>query len=103
MHRWLCTTAPLLIGSIAVGTIHAAPVGDGCPRKPAAPRSSATLRNAAVVALAAPHRHDASDPLRLCAGCHDGTVARVDVDLRADDALPLPLDGRTLPVSETRP
>lgn len=81
MHRWLCTTAPLLIGSIAVGTIHAAPTSDSCPRiHPQAgqqgSRDADYLRTlAATVAF---------DPLRACTGCHDGTVARSDIDMRID-------------------
>ena len=81
MHRWLCTTAPLLIGSIAVGTIHAAPGTEGCLRKQAWPRSQGDLREATPV-LHLPLPAEAADRVRLCARCHDGSVARVNVDMR---------------------
>lgn len=82
MHRWLCTTAPLLIGSIAVGTIHAAPAADGCIRKQTAPESPAGVPGA----LAFQYRPLAAAHPRLCFACHDGAIARIGAALREDGA-----------------
>ena len=86
MHRWLCTTAPLLIGSIAVGTIHAAPAADGCIRKQTAPESPADVPGAsAATTLAFQYRPIAAAHPRLCFACHDGAIARIGAALREDD------------------
>lgn len=86
MHRWLCTTAPLLIGSIAVGTIHAAPAAEGCIRKQTAPGSRTSLSGAsAATTLAIEYRPVATAHQRPCFACHDGTIARFDAALRDDD------------------
>lgn len=83
MHRWLCTTAPLLIGSIAVGTIHAAPGSEACLRKQASPRSQGDASEAPP-AFPVAHQAEAANRVRLCTGCHDGSVAHANVDLRED-------------------
>lgn len=90
MHRWLCTTAPLLIGSLAVGTIHAAPAADACARKHHGYRTAAGYQpddapeRAGAMAIPVSYRPDRPDRederMRLCIGCHDGTVARINID-----------------------
>lgn len=93
MHRWLCTTAPLLIGSLAAGTIHAASAADACANKHHGSRTTAgyvpedTPERAGAIAIPVSYRPDRTDRpdreaerMRLCIGCHDGTVARINID-----------------------
>jgi hypothetical protein len=90
MHRWLCTAVPLLIGSLAAGDIDAATAAGACAEKrrgrafangyASAPAGASPDHAGPAIVRTAYQPDSKGESMRLCVGCHDGTVARLGTE-----------------------